>query len=375
MSSCSVSSSNNTCAPQPPVLVQSGGHHHHSVSSSPLSVDAASIPSHRKRRAHALVDDLFCVHCQLSCNSEASFLRHCESRRHRHMQLQAKSPPAPPTDGQSTTTRDETRLPAQVESLDRLPRTTALDQLSAIFTHLWGTLGPETVHALFLLRHLPRFSLQHSERLRKTTNVEDHAALLLSVPNLVLEAAGRARATLACGDLPERHPTLILEHSQRLRLQHECLHRALLTTVLADNMQLLRLAVEAAMHNGTARALITDTAFGMGYLASSLASAVLSTSTFPGSPFHSAWHSSTLPSLTPRSHGRRMSESDIQRAGAGVCVCTPSSEVLSAVRDEARRLERDYLVQASRGGEDFGGSDHDDIGENEEAEFGDALEM
>ena len=83
------------------------------------------IQQHLRTSAPCL-DNLFCVHCQLSCNSEASFLRHCESRRHRHMQLQAKSPPAPPTDGQSTTTRDETRLPAQVESLDRLPRTTAL---------------------------------------------------------------------------------------------------------------------------------------------------------------------------------------------------------------------------------------------------------
>ena len=48
-------------------------------------MDSAHTPSHRKRRAHALVDDLFCTLCQVSCNSEASFIRHTESRRHRHM--------------------------------------------------------------------------------------------------------------------------------------------------------------------------------------------------------------------------------------------------------------------------------------------------
>ena len=165
---------------------------------------------HRKRHAHALVDDLFCVSCQVYCNSEASFLRHRASRQHR---AAVASPSA----------RRGVAASAQLrggEPFDRLSRTTATASLAMMFNSLWGTFGAETVQALFLLRRQTRVigRTQASDRLRDARTVEDYAALLLSVPNLVVDMAGRARAILACTDLPQHEPTLRLTPDQRLTL-------------------------------------------------------------------------------------------------------------------------------------------------------------
>jgi hypothetical protein len=240
-----------------------------------------------------LLTILFCAVCQVSCHSEASFLRHRESRRHRE-EIRRPVPTSSASRGgggllQSTASSG---LRDDDHPLDRSPRTTAVDSLAIIFATWWGSFGTETVHALFLLRRHPRVTGRRSlsERLRSAETVEDHAALLLSIPTLVIDMANRARAILACTDLPESDPTLRLEPTQRLRLQRERLHHALLTTVLADKPRVLLAAVHAALHNGTARALITDSTFQLGYFASAFASLVWSSSALPESPFHLAWH-------------------------------------------------------------------------------------
>ena len=261
-----------------------------------------------------------------------------------------------------------------IEAFDRLPRTTAVDQMASIFTTLWGSFGGETVQALFHLRRDSRVAIHFSERLRGAETIEDYAALLLSVPNLALEAAKRARAALSCADLPDRHPTLRLELDQRLQLQRECLHRALLTTILAENVQLLHLAVHAALHDGTARALIINATFDMGYLTSSLASLVFTSSAHPDSPFHSAWHTNRPPSPAPHSRGRRRSESDMKQLAADFCLCNPSSDALRAVKEEAQQLRRDYLNQLSREGGDSDDGDRVDTGEDA-AYYDDAFDM
>ena len=330
-------------------------------------MDSAHTPSHRKRHAHALVDDLFCTLCQVSCNSEASFTRHTESRRHRHM-LQTGATSSSPDGSSSSLDRG-----SPLEQFDRLPRTTAVNQMASIFTTLWGSFGAETVHALFHLRREPKVAVLFSERLRQAETVEEYAALLLSVPNLTLEAAKRARAALSCCDLPDRHPVLRvgLRRDQRLQLQRECLLRALLTTILAENVQLLHLAVHAALYDGTARALITDATFNLGYLTSSLASLIWISSAHPHSPFHSAWHSNRPPSPAPHSRGRRSSESDTGQLAAVFCTCNPFSAAMRAVKEEALKLRRDYLDCLSREG---GDSDSGDVGEDA-ADFDHALDM
>ena len=310
--------------------------------SHPLPGDAADPAAyfpphsgHRKRHAHALVDDLFCVSCQVYSNSEASFLRHRASRQHRAAVA-------------SRSARRGVAASAQLrggEPFDRLSRTTATASLAMMFNSLWGTFGAETVQALFLLRRQTRVigRTQASDRLRDARTVEDYAALLLSVPNLVVDMAGRARAILACTDLPQHEPTLRLTPDQRLTLRREWLYRAFYATVLGDDLQLLLAAVHAALRNGTARALITDAAFDLGYLASKFASLVSSTAAIPGSPFHHAWHADD-PSLTPSSRGRRGSDSDLAGLAGVVCDCRSSSSALRAVEDDARELKREYFA-------------------------------
>jgi hypothetical protein len=310
---------------------------------------SASLPPHRKRHAHALVDDLFCPTCQVTCNSEASFLRHRTSRHHLRLLHQAgSSSSTPSTDRQGSTGEGPHFADVPIDCL----RATAIDQLASVFTTLWGSFELETVHALFLLRRDSRVTTHHSARLRDAATVEEHSALLLSVPRLMLESAPRARATLACADIPEHQPTLRLEHAQRLHLQRECLRRALLTTVLAENMQLLNLAVHSALHDGSARAIITDATFGRGYFASSLAALAHTSSAHPTSAFHSAWHASRRSVSPTPSRMRRRSETDMEDAATTVCVCNPSTDQMRWVEQEARQLRREHLAQCSRDEDD-----------------------
>jgi hypothetical protein len=332
-------------------------------------MDSAHTSSHRKRHAYALVDDLFCAPCQVSCNSEASFIRHTESRRHRHVILHPRATSSTPFGSDSSPSPS-----GPIETFDRLPRTTAVDQMASIITTLWGSFGVETVQALFFLRRDSRVAIHFSDRLCNAETVEDYATLLLSVPNLALEAAKRARAALSCADLPDRHPTLRLDRDQRLQLQRECLHRALLTTILAENVQLLHLAVHAALHDGTARALITNATFDMGYLTSSLASLVFTASAHPDSPYHSAWHANRPHSPASRLRERRRSESNLEQLAAVFCTCNPSAEAMRAVKKEARQLRRDYLNQLSREGADSDDGDGVDNGADG-AYYDDGLDM
>ena len=326
-----------------------------------------SDPSRRKRHAHAIVDDLFCVVCQVSCNSEASFLRHRESRRHQqmlHRPVTSQHPSQPAPSGPRVSDDDPFDVP---------PDSSAALSLATIFTAWWGTLEHETVQALFLLRRDQRVAgrLQMSARLRDTQSAEEHAELLLTIPYLLMDMAKRARALLACTDLPVRDPSLRLHHDQRLLLQRECLHRGLLTTSLADNTQLLHLAVHAALHNGTARAMITDTTFRMGYLASSFASLVWSSAALPDSAFHSAWHMDSSPSFTLASRGRSLSDSDVTSLTNRICDCRPPSAALHAVQEDAQQLKLEFLTIL----EDGGGQLSDDLGEkdddDDDADYGD----
>jgi len=175
-----------------------------------------------------------------------------------------------------------------------------------------------------------------------------------------MDMARRARALLACSDLPARDPTLRLRPSQRLRLQRECLYQGLLTTSLARNTQLLLLAVQAALHNGTARAMITDTTFRLGYLASSFASHVLVSAALPDSPYHFAWHAGLQLTSAPAPRGRRRSESDVVDLAAVACDCRASRETLREVKEDAQQSKLDFLDQLGRRGRHIAAQHVDD---------------
>lgn len=308
-----------------------------SSSSSRRSRSPSSPPPPAPKRLRVpQVTSLVCPSCNVACNSQASWQRHVASAQHRQ---RVQEPPRADFPGPGPRPRHGHGGP-----FSRLPHISSSAQLARVIDDVWHSFGEETVQALFHLRRRRLLHSARSDQLARTTDVEDFSALMLSLPFFVLGATKLARAYLACSDLPQRDPVLVLDASSRRRLQTQCLHALFSTTVLSSTPRLLFFAVNLALDNGTASALILDGALGVGYLASIMADCFLTSAALPDSSLHSEWHRAY--SVRPSAIRRRRSEADLHLIApddSRECFCSVDEDELQLVRQEAAEFLREYI--------------------------------
>jgi hypothetical protein len=154
----------------------------------------------------------------------------------------------------------------------------------------------------------------------------------------IMEAGDRARAILACANIPP-DPILILDIPHRRQLQFHCLVCVFLKTLLRPDLNLLRFAVNYSLNSGLAEPLIEDHYFGVGLLAAHVADYVWCAAATPGTPFHPAWCGNQR-----HASGRRRSEPDLSRPNNDCCTCRMTVEDLTALREHALEFRKELLL-------------------------------